>query len=123
MRQLRKKQAGFTLIESIVVLSVAVLMLSVPVINIEPVYKQLEEEWFFNELESQLQAMQTFAMVSGSLSLITILPSSREIKFENSSLPSHPLNRRIKLPDDFQLLNKESQTRSEERRVGKECRT
>lgn len=91
-------QQGFTLLESLVVLGITVLMLSFPSWTIGPAFKRLEEEWFFSDLESRLEAMQALAIVNGNRSRVDMFISSRQINFQNIGAGHLPLNGRMDLP-------------------------
>ena len=98
-------ERGFTLLESIVVLFIVVLALWLPSIRTREIHHALEEEWFFNELDSRLQTMQTLAIVSGNRSIVTIYPTGKLISYQNSSQEmGSPLLRTMHLPKNIHFF-------------------
>lgn len=98
-------EEGFTLLESIVVLFIVTLTLSLPSVQTHEVHGKLEEELFFTELESRLQTMQTLAIVSGTRSMVTTYPSSQRIGFQNAGQSSESsLLKAMILPESVSLV-------------------
>lgn len=101
-----KDESGFTLIESLMTLFFVSLMLGLPTVGRPAIQQKVAEEWFFNELESQLQAAQTYAIVSGYRSSITTQPKAETIIFTNNQEHSLPLQTTLALPKHMSLSNR-----------------
>lgn len=105
-----KDERGVTLIEMLVVLAIVTLTLRLPVIQVGQMQKSVQEEWFFNELDSRFQTMQMLAIVSGSPSTIATLPNHRQFQFNNYSVSAeHPLNQYMILPEHVSFIGTNSQ--------------
>lgn len=65
-----RKYHGFTLIESLIVLSVVSTMVLIPTLKLTNLYQRYRCQHFFNQFEKNLHATQQSAIVSGRMSRV-----------------------------------------------------
>jgi len=72
------KQRGFTLLESLIVLSIVSIMSMVLLINITTIHKQKTIETFLNTLHDDLLFSQQYALVNGKTVIILFSESEKK---------------------------------------------
>lgn len=101
-----RKDDGFTLVEMLLVLSVASLLATFPVMHFVQLKKETETQLFFEALRSGITLIQTEAVVNDHWTTMEVRPTNRLIRFrvtreENSD---HPANQTLYLPDSVSLI-------------------
>lgn len=97
-----EKEAGFTLIETLVTLFVASLLILMPFISIEKVTESVQIDLFFRELASNITLMQNHAILAGEKMIIEFIPQNNMIRFKNKAAvndTAHPLYREMYLQE------------------------
>ncbi len=101
------REAGFTLIESLVVLFVVSLLLFMPILSIHRVVESIKIDLFFRELSSNITLMQNHAILNGEQTRIEFSPSQNSIRFRvlgSKKGSHHPLNQTIDLGEESYKL-------------------
>lgn len=102
--ELRKNEAGFTLVESLITLFISSLLIILPVLSIDQLIDTIEIDMFFRELSSNISLMQNHAILSGENTIVEFIPRENKIKFkiyDGSYDSNHPLNHEITLSDSI----------------------
>ncbi|WP_208558641.1 competence type IV pilus minor pilin ComGD [Marinilactibacillus kalidii] len=99
-----KDQEGFTLIESLIVLSVIAILLTLPVIPFRKVQKEIEMALFFEELQSSITLLQHHAILARESTVVETQPSARNITFIVEGRKDSKLNRSLYLPEHIELV-------------------
>ncbi|MER2063316.1 MAG: competence type IV pilus minor pilin ComGD [Alkalibacterium sp.] len=105
MLEITNNDEGFTLIESLLVLSVVSLLAAFPVMHFTQIKKETETQMFFEALRSGITLIQTEAVVNDHWTNMEVRPANRLIRFrvtrkENSE---HPANHILYLPESVSL--------------------
>ncbi|WP_066365756.1 competence type IV pilus minor pilin ComGD [Neobacillus fumarioli] len=81
-------QRGFTLTESLIVLSIFMILTSITVFSLKPQRSVLEEAAFFTQLKADLYYAQTYAISHQHEVSVTIMPSEyKYYMYVNTSSP------------------------------------
>lgn len=99
-----KKQEGFTLIETLVVLMVSSLLLLMPTLTMGSLIEDLEINLFFRELTSNLTLMQNQAIMSGSGTQVSFYRANDQDRITFEVHKGHPLNREMILDGPYYRL-------------------
>ncbi|API89964.1 hypothetical protein BKP56_12150 [Marinilactibacillus sp. 15R] len=99
-----QEQNGFTLIESLIVLSLVGIFLLIPVIPFNKMEADIENSLFFEELQSSITLLQNESVLNDEWTEIEMRPNAREIVFRVIGKRNHILNRSIALPDTIEIL-------------------
>lgn len=70
-----RNQQGFTLTESLVVLSIFMILTSITVFSLKPQHSAIDESSFFTQLKADLYYGQTYAISHQHEVSVTIMPS------------------------------------------------
>lgn len=96
-----QKEAGFTLIETLITVLVISLLMLTPVLSIKNITESIQVDLFFRELTSNITMMQNHAILTGEQMIIEFLPQNHLIRFNSkagsSSGSTHPLYREMHL--------------------------
>lgn len=96
-------QAGFTLIESLISLMIVSLILALPSYHSKQYAIRLEEELFFNQVESKMNEMQMQAITSNKMTHVRFLKDGIVFK---SSIRAGEIERcLIRYPESVGLIN------------------
>lgn len=97
-----QREAGFTLMETLVTLFIASLLIFMPLLSIENLTESIQIDLFFRELTSNVTLMQNHAILAGEKMIVEFIPQDNLIRFKNdtvSSGKSHPLYREMSLAE------------------------
>ncbi|MCD4838191.1 type II secretion system GspH family protein [Neobacillus sedimentimangrovi] len=72
---MKNDQRGFTLVESLVVLSIFILLSSVTVFSLKPQYSSMDEKAFFTQLKADLYYAQIYAISHQQEVSVSIFPN------------------------------------------------
>ncbi|MFC6463835.1 competence type IV pilus minor pilin ComGD [Marinilactibacillus sp. GCM10026970] len=98
-------QKGFTLVETLVVLSLIWIFLLIPVIPFQSIQEETETKQFFKELESTITLIQNHAILNGETTRFETRPDAKEIAFRVVTDRNHPLNENLKIPEHIELVS------------------
>lgn len=98
-------QKGFTLVETLVVLSLIWIFLLIPVIPFQSIQEELETKQFFKELEATMTLFQNHAILNGETTRFETRPAAREIAFRVVTDRDHALNQKLKIPEHIELVS------------------
>lgn len=99
-----KEENGFTLIESLTVLSLVGIFLLIPVIPFNKMESEIEISLFLEELQSNITLMQNEAILNNEWTEVQMRPQGRKIVFKVIGKQNHTSNRSITLPDTIEIL-------------------
>jgi len=91
--KLECEKNGFTLIESILVLSIVSIMSFVLITNIVPIYNQKVIDTFLHQFEKDMMYAQQYALVNEQLTYIIFVPTENNYTIERNRV-SAPLVKR-----------------------------
>ena len=103
MRNNLKKSEGFTLIETVLVLSVVSLILSIPFVHFNKLRVESETQLFFESLGSSITLVQTYAILNQEWTVMDVRPGSRDISFRVVNDRNHPIAHKLPLPESLSL--------------------
>jgi competence protein ComGD len=84
-----KNQKGFTLIESLVVLSIFLIISSITAFSIKPQYNMSDDETFISQLKADLYYAQQYAISHQKEVKVNFIPNKhRYIIYEHNDLPN-----------------------------------
>ncbi|PRY82166.1 competence type IV pilus minor pilin ComGD [Alkalibacterium olivapovliticus] len=106
VKSLLYKEDGLTLIESLLVLSVVTLLLTLPTVHFNYLTKKSETALFFESFQSSVTLAQNYSVLNDAWTVVTFLPSRGEITFRVAGEANHPIEHVLTLPDHIILLNK-----------------
>lgn len=94
---MRKQEAGFTLVETVLMLLVISLITVIPVLSVDKMIESAEIELFFQELSSNITLMQNHAILNNEATKVHFIQQNdREfIDFQVVQKTNHPLNKRM----------------------------
>ncbi len=85
---MKHNQKGFTLAESLIVLSIFMILSTVTVFSLKPQHTMLEDEAFLTQLQSDLYYAQNYAIAHQHEVLVIFTPSQYKYKMiERTELP------------------------------------
>lgn len=103
-----QKEAGFTLIETLITLLIVSLLMLMPVLSIEKITESIQIDLFFRELSSNITLMQNHAILTGEKMVIEFVPRDNLIRFKEDTGnlgTTHPLYREMILQEGLYELN------------------
>lgn len=98
-------QKGFLLLESLLVLSIAASLLLIPQMMTKRATASVEGELFKQNLESSITATQNYAVLSGKMTKVELLPQNRKIVFTVLADKNHSFNHTLVFPDSVSSLS------------------
>lgn len=98
-------QKGFTLVETLVVLSLIWIFLLIPVIPFQSIQEELETKQFMKELESTITLFQNHAILNEETTRFETRPAAREIAFRVVTDRDHAINQKLKIPEHIELVS------------------
>ncbi len=117
---MKTREAGFTLIESILLLMITASLLLVPMLSINKMIDSIQTDLFFRELTSNITLMQNHAILNGETTSVQFVPGAvDQVRFRVNNQTTHPLNRELKLENGlYELRGREYSTFSFARDTG-----
>lgn len=100
-----KKENGFSLVETLLVLSLVSFILSIPILHFNRMKIESETQLFFESLESSITLIQSHAILNNEWTVIEVSPSSKQINFRVAGDREHPINHRLYLPETMSLAS------------------
>lgn len=100
-----KNQKGFTLVETLVVLSLIWIFILIPVIPFQSIQEETETKQFFKELEATMTLFQNHAILNGETTRFETRPAAGEIAFRVVTDRNHPMNDNLKIPEHIELVS------------------
>lgn len=100
-----KQEEGITIIESLLVLSLVSVFISLPVIQFSRLSQKAETEVFIEAFNSSLTLAQNYAVLNDEWTAVDLKPAHGEITFRVVGKRNHPIEHTLKLPEHIQLLN------------------
>lgn len=94
---------GFTVLESLLVLSFSLVLIGLPTIITQSVYEQLESTLFLESFQSRLNAMQNYALLMNQKTTIAIT-QSKAIDFEVPAIKDSSFNTKLLFPKNMQTM-------------------
>jgi len=94
-----KKQAGFTLIESLLILIIAAGLLLLPTLSIDRITESIQIDLFFREMTAKMTMMHNHTLLHNERTSVQFAPQNELIRFRVSGQPTHPLNTEISFAD------------------------
>lgn len=98
----KEREAGFTLIETLITLLIVSLLMLMPVLSIDKMTESIQIDLFFRELTSNITLMQNHAILTGEQMVIEFIPKSNVIRFKSDAVLNendHPLYREMHLQE------------------------
>jgi len=92
-----KKQTGFTLLESLLILIISTGLLLLPTLSIDQVTDSIQIDLFFRELTSKITMMHNHTLLHNERTSVQFSPSNELIRFRVAGDSTHPLNSEISL--------------------------
>lgn len=107
---MKTKEAGFTLLESVLILLITASLILIPVLSIDKMVETVQVDLFFRELSSNITMMQNHSVLSGESTEILFRPydSGHQIRFRVYGDSSHPLSKTMYLDESFYSLTSKS---------------
>jgi competence protein ComGD len=85
---MNQNQKGFTLTESLVVLSIFMILTSITVFSLKPQYSMIDEAAFFTQLKGDLYYAQTYAISRQHEVNVTFMPNEyKYFMYLNANAP------------------------------------
>lgn len=78
----KNREAGYTLIETLLTLFVASLLIFLPVLSIDKITESIQIDLFFRELTSNITLMQNHAILTGDKMEVEFIPKENLIRFK-----------------------------------------
>jgi len=94
-----KKQAGFTLLESLLILIITAGLLLLPTLSIDQMTDSIQIDLFFRELTAKMTMMHNHTLLHNEGTSVQFAPSNELIRFRVAGDSTHPLNTEISLAD------------------------
>lgn len=95
------KEDGFTLIETLLVLSILMIIITFPQAQTKGVQEDMETALFIESFRSSITLMQSHAIMNHQRTIIDTKPENREVHFRVHGVRNHPLEHRLSLPDSI----------------------
>ncbi|MFE8702491.1 competence type IV pilus minor pilin ComGD [Cytobacillus sp. FJAT-54145] len=95
-----QRENGFTLIESLFVLSIFLIITTVSLVYLTPQNNQVEKQLFFSRLKADLLYAQAYAMSSKESVSVNILPQKHQYyirRFNGELLVNRTYSKKIKI--------------------------
>lgn len=105
---MKKKQAGFTLIETLLTLLIVVALVFLPIISIQQTNEKVQIDLFFRELTANITLMQNHAILAEDRTEIQFNPTEDKIRFkvhDGNSFSTHSLDREMQLDNSVYQLS------------------
>ncbi|MRX72614.1 prepilin-type N-terminal cleavage/methylation domain-containing protein [Bacillus lacus] len=87
-------ERAFTLIETLLVLSIFTVLLLLTAIHIQPIIEQKKVDHFFEQLEEDILFAQQYAMVNSHSMILYYGPAQRDYRIVKSGLKSEEVIKR-----------------------------
>ncbi|EXJ22776.1 hypothetical protein ADIAL_1798 [Alkalibacterium sp. AK22] len=100
-----KQEDGMTMIESLLVLSLVSVIISMPVAHFKRLSKRTETELFIEAMSASLTLVQNYAVLNDEWTVVEFKPSHKEVSFRVVGRRGHPIEHTLVLPDHLQMLN------------------
>lgn len=100
-----EKENGFSLIETLLVLSLVSFIVSMPILHFNRLKIETETQLFFESLESSITLVQSHAILNNEWTVIEFSPSSKQVSFRVAGDREHPLNHRLYLPESMSMAS------------------
>ena len=99
------KEAGFTLIESILILMITASLILVPILSVNKMIESIQTDLFFRELTSNITLMQNHSILNGETTSVQFVPGDvDQVRFRVNKQTRHPLNRELYFENDLYQL-------------------
>lgn len=98
-------QKGFIFLESLLVLSIAVILFSLPMAVTRDSAHKMDVNLFKDSLTNSITSAQNYAVLSGNRIKISLFPKHKEITFKVLAEYSYPYDHSLFLPEGIELLN------------------
>lgn len=98
-----KKSEGFTLIETVLVLSIVSIILSMPIVYFNKLKVESETQLFFETLGASITLAQSYAILNQDWTVMEVRPDSRDISFRVVGDRNHPIAHRLSLPESLSM--------------------
>lgn len=105
MTRSMKRDEGMTLIETLLVLAVLSLMISIPTVQFSRLKERSETALFFETFQSSVTLMQNYAILNDKWTVIEFRRPLKDISFRVAGERGHPIEHKLSLPDHISLLN------------------
>lgn len=106
-----KKEAGFTLIETLLTVFIISLLMLMPVLSLKNITESIQVDLFFKELTSNITLVQNHSMLTGEAMRIEFIPRDNLIRFnsrDRGNDSTHPLYREMHLEGGlYELIGNE----------------
>lgn len=103
---MKTNEAGFTLIESVLILMVTAVLILIPTLSIHKMIESVQVDLFFRELSSNITLMQNHSILNDENTTVEFYPAvnGHYINFRVRLNPTHPLNKEMDFDDDLYQL-------------------
>lgn len=98
-----KKDDGFTLMETLLVLSILSLLISFPIVQFSSMREESEHQLFFDSLRSSITLIQTHAVINNEWTVMEVRPVNNKIYFRVPAHINHPASHTLSLPDGITI--------------------
>ncbi|WP_407372247.1 competence type IV pilus minor pilin ComGD [Carnobacterium sp.] len=92
-------EKGMILFEMLLVLFVAAVLVLIPTIYTNETKNQLDNQLFIEEFQSQMTAIQNYAVLSGQVTMMTVSSQYKTVQFKVIGDEKNILNKLIYLPE------------------------
>lgn len=106
-----KEDAGVTLIESLLVLSIISMFIALPIYQLDQVRKQSETQLFFESLSSSITLIHNYSVLNGEWTAMEYRPSRGTLHFKVLSSTNHPVDHVLRVPDHMRILGTVNEVR------------
>ncbi|WP_433958748.1 competence type IV pilus minor pilin ComGD [Cytobacillus horneckiae] len=92
-------ERGFTLIESLIVLSIFLLIMTISALMISPRIQRMDDEAFFAKFKADILYAQNYALANQTIVSVFILPDQNEYRFVDGqqTILTHTYNERYQV--------------------------
>ncbi len=97
--QTLKQEDGFTFVETLLVLTIVMVIITFPIVQTKGVQEDMETALFFESFRSSITLMHNHAILNNQWTVIETKPDNREVHFRVLGVRNHPLEHRLRLPD------------------------
>ncbi len=98
---LNKMEKGFSLLETLLALSITLSLLLLPSAYVSKHVDHIQEELFFKRFQSHYEMAQNHAILTGDNVRIFFNKGNRNINFEYTANPNHFIGERLYYPDSI----------------------
>lgn len=97
--------SGFSLIESLIVLSIIGLLIGLPATQLTHISKQSETQLFFDDLSASITLIHNYAVLNNEWTSMEYRPSRGTIYFKVVGNNSHPINHVLTVPSHMTIIS------------------